>query len=111
HQDGKDHSPCYYTSSYPGAMRAAYDKQWHEENDPKLGTSKLDEGENYAYPPGYSEYREHIWHFFESVRTRQPSVEDPVFGNNTALGCHMANYSYFHKTAAVWDTDSKKITS
>lgn len=111
HQDGKDHSPCYYTSSYPAKMRAAYDKQWHEENDPKLGTAKMEEDENYAYPPNYSEHREHIWNFFQSVRTRQPSVEGPEFGNNTALGCHMANYAYFHHTAAVWDAGSKKITS
>ncbi len=108
-QDGKDHSPCYYTSSYPDAMRKAYDKQWHEKHDPKLGASKLVEGEVYTYPPGYSEFREHLWHFFQSVRTRSPSVEDAVFGNNTSLGCHMANYSYFHKTAAVWDASAKKI--
>ena len=30
--------------------------------------------------------------FMESVRTRQPSVEDAVYGNNTAIACHMANY-------------------
>lgn len=108
-QDGKDHSPCYYTSSYPAKMRAAYDKEWHEKNDPKLGTSHMEDGETYHYPPGYSEFREHLWHFFQSVRTRQPSVEDPVFGNATALGCHMANFAYFEKTAAVWNESAKKI--
>jgi predicted dehydrogenase len=109
-QDGKDHDPCYYTESYPAKMREAYDKEWHEKNDPKLGTSKLVQGETYQYPPGYSEFREHLWHFFQSVRTRQPSVEGPVFGNNTALGCHMANFSYFQKTPAVWDESTRKIT-
>ncbi|MGH9406592.1 MAG: Gfo/Idh/MocA family oxidoreductase [Terriglobia bacterium] len=109
-QNGRDNDPCYYTSSYPAAMRAAYDKSWHEENDPKLGTSHMVDGAVYAYPPGYSEFREHLWHFFQSVKTRQPSVEDPVFGNNTSLGCHMANYAYFHKTAAVWDENARKIT-
>ncbi|MGH9401234.1 MAG: Gfo/Idh/MocA family protein [Terriglobia bacterium] len=110
-QDGKDHDPCYYTSSYPGAMRAAYDKQWHAMHDPKLGASKLVAGATYSYPPGYSELREHLWNFFQSVRTRQPSVEDAVFGNNTSIGCHMANYSYFQKTAAVWDASAKRIRS
>jgi predicted dehydrogenase len=110
-QDGKDHDPCYYTSSYPQKMREAYDKAWHEKNDPKLGASKMVQGETYQYPPGYSEFREHLWHFFQSVRTRQPSVEDPVFGNAAALGCHMANYSYFNKTAAVWEASAKKIVS
>ncbi|HUY14394.1 MAG TPA: Gfo/Idh/MocA family oxidoreductase [Terriglobia bacterium] len=108
-QDGQDHEPCYYTSSYPEKMQQAYDKAWHEKHDPKLGMTRLVEGETYQCPPGYSEFREHIWHFFQSVKTRQPSVEDAVFGNSTALGCHMANYSYFNKTAAIWDESGKKI--
>ena len=34
-----------------------------------------------------------------------------LFGNNAALACHMANYSYFNKTVAVWDAGAKKIHS
>src|SRR5947208_11098750 len=34
-QSGKDESPCYYTGSYPGAMREAYVQQWHAEHDPQ----------------------------------------------------------------------------
>jgi hypothetical protein len=30
-------------------------------------------------------------------------------GNNASLGCHMANYSYFHRSAAIWDASSGKI--
>jgi hypothetical protein len=37
-------------------------------------------------------------------------VENEVFGNNAALGCHMSNYSYFNKMAAVWDAKAKRIT-
>ena len=111
HQDGKDHDPCYYIYSYPGKMRSAYEKEWHKKNDPRLGTSKpVEAQESYNYPPGYSEFRHHLWNFFESVRTRRPSVEDAVFGNNTSIGCHMANYSYFHKSAAVWDPTRRTIT-
>ncbi|MEJ2009247.1 MAG: Gfo/Idh/MocA family oxidoreductase [Acidobacteriota bacterium] len=111
-QDGKDHDPCYYVSSYPEKMRAAYDKQWHEKNDPKLGAARpVETSETYYYPPNYSEFQEHLWRFFQSVKTRQPSVEDAVFGNNTSIGCHMANYSYFHKTTAVWNASGNRITA
>lgn len=110
-QDGQDHQPCYYTYSYPEKMRAAYDKKWHEEHGQNFTSAKLVEGEDYNYPPHYSEYRQHFWNFFNSVRTRKPSVEDAVFGNNTAIGCHMANYSYFKKTAALWDASARKIKS
>jgi predicted dehydrogenase len=109
-QDGKDHDPCYYTSSYPEEMYTAYVKQWYEQHDPQPGTSKLVQGETYQYPPGYDEHRNHLWNFFQSVRTRQPSVEDAVFGNNASLGCLMANYSYFQKTPAVWNASAGKIT-
>jgi hypothetical protein len=43
------------------------------------------------------------------VRTRKPVVENEVFGNNAAIGCHLANFSYFEKSVAVWDTSGKKI--
>jgi hypothetical protein len=54
---------------------------------------------------------DHQANFFHAVRTRQPVVENEVYGNNTALGCHMSNYSYFNKTPAVWDSRGKRITS
>ncbi len=34
---------------------------------------------------------------------------DNEFGNNAALGCHLANHSYFNKTIAVWDGAGRKI--
>jgi hypothetical protein len=32
-----------------------------------------------------------------------------VFGNHTAIGCHLANYAYFNKKIATWDADTKSI--
>ena len=111
-QDGKDDAPCYYGSSYPEKMRDAYKKAWHEKNDPKPGAAKPIEGsETYVFPPNYNDLADHLWRFFESVKTRQPSVEDAVFGNNTSIACHMANYSYFHNSAAVWDASRSRITA
>jgi len=109
HQDGKDHSPCYYISSYPPKMRAEYVEEWEAEHKTAPGTAKAIEATSYYTPPGYNEDREHLWNFFQSVRTRRPSVEGPVFGNNAAIACHMANYSYFNKTAAVWDAAGRMI--
>ncbi len=53
----------------------------------------------------------HLWTFFEAVRSRKPVVEDAVFGHHAALACHMANESYFRKTAVSWDEGSKSIKS
>jgi hypothetical protein len=106
-QDGLDHAPC--TPGWPKKMKADYAEQWHQEHDPKPATQSIIASKSFYAPPGYNDGREHLWNFFESVRTRRPSVEDATFGNDTAIACHMANYSYFKKTVAVWDGKEKKI--
>ena len=73
-------------------------------------TWKVDEeGESYANPPGYSDTVDHQANFYNAVRTRKPVVENEIFGNNAAIGCHLANFAYFNKTVAVWDPSQKKI--
>jgi predicted dehydrogenase len=108
-QDGKDHEPCYYTASYPPALRSQYVEKWEKEHEMKPGTAQAVESVSYSPPPGYNEDREHLWNYFESVRTRRPSVEDATFGNNAAIACHMANYSYFEKSLAVWNESGRRI--
>jgi len=113
-QDGQDHAPCYYTASYPPALRTAYVEHWEEEHGIKPGTVRelgIESASAVTFrpPQGYDEDREHLWNYFESVRTRRPSVEDGSFGNNTAIACHMANYSYFEKSLAVWNGDRHRI--
>jgi predicted dehydrogenase len=111
-QDGKDDGPCYYDTSYPQKMRDAYEREWHAKNDPRPGAAELIEGsETYLFPLDYSPLNDHLWRFFDSVKTRQPSVEDAVFGNDTSIACHMANYSYFHRRAAIWDAGRNRITA
>lgn len=106
-QDGLDYSPC--TPGWPKKMKADYAEKWLAEHAPKPGTQSVIASQSFYAPPGYNDDREHLWNYFQSVRTRHPSVEDATFGNNTAIGCHMANYSYFEKTLAVWDEEAKNI--
>jgi predicted dehydrogenase len=107
-QSGKDSAPSYYAGSFPHAMRAAYEKKWHEENDPKLGQEPVPETVSFK-APDYDDVRPHLWTFFESVRSRKPVVEDAVFGHHAALACHMANDSYFRQQAVHWDAATKTI--
>jgi len=109
-QTGKDSGPSYYDSSFPHEMRSAYEKKWHEENDPKMGEEPMPETVSYR-GPDYDDMKPHLWTFFEAVRTRKPVVEDAVFGHNAALACHMANESYFRQKAVWWDEASKSIKS
>jgi predicted dehydrogenase len=101
----------YSVFGWPKDMRDEYYKQWNAEHPPTaaLAASVDGEGESYANPPGYSDTVDHQANFFNAVRTRKPVVENEVFGNHTAIGCHLANFSYFNKTIAVWQGSSKTI--
>jgi predicted dehydrogenase len=109
-QAGIDTAPSYYSSGFPHAMRAEYDKKWHAEHDPKIGQEPMPEAVSYR-GPDYDDMKPHLWTFFQAVRSRKPVVEDAVFGHHAALACHMANESYFRKTPVTWDEGSKTIKS
>ncbi len=64
---------------------------------------------SFTPPDGYSDLVDHEANFFNAVRSRKKVVENEEFGNNAAIGCHLANHSYFKETAAVWDPAGKKI--
>lgn len=108
-QDGLDHGPSFLTGSWRKKLREEYLARWRQENPYQPGTQSVEESTRYQTPPGYNETREHLWNFFDAVRTRRTVVEDATFGNHTAIACHMANYSYFKKTTAVWDAAGKRI--
>jgi predicted dehydrogenase len=107
-QPGIDYGPC--TPGWPGKMTTDFAHKWHKEHESKPASATTVESTRFYTPPGYGEGRDHLWNFFESVRTRRPSVEDVTFGNNTAIACHMANYSYFNHTIANWDAAEKRIS-
>jgi len=109
-QPGVDTYPCYYTGSYPKAMREAYEAQWHRDNDEKM---KQYQTENMLtwHGPDFDSLRAHQESFFNGVRTRKDVVENAVFGHHAALACHMANESYFRRTSVKWDEASQSIAS
>ena len=79
-------------------------KAAHPETLPAPG-----DAETFTLPRGYDDTAVHIANFFNAVVTREHVVEDEVFGNNAAIGCHLANHSYFHRSVATWDAASKTI--
>ena len=110
-QDTRPAPEDYAIFGWPAELREQYLKKWHQENPlpPPLDTKVDAEAETYATPPGYSDIPDHQANFFNAVRTRKPTVENEIFGNHAAVGCHLANFAYFNQTAAVWDAGAKKI--
>ena len=93
-QLGVDSNPDYGLNGFPAAMHAAYEKQWHAEHDAMLAQHPFEETSMW-HGASWDDLKPHLTNFFRSVRTRQPVVEDVVFGHHAAAACHMANLSYF----------------
>jgi len=110
-QDTRPRPESYSIYGWPANLRKEYLEEFRAKHPaPDPGKSDVvAESQSFQAPPGYDYGVDHMHNFMESVRTRQPSVEDAVFGNHTAIACHMANYSYEKKTVAVWDEAAKAI--
>jgi predicted dehydrogenase len=110
-QDTRPRPEGYSIIGWPAALREQYLTKFREEHPQPVPLDwKVDEqSEMYATPPGYSDLVDHEMNFFSAVRTRKATIENEVFGNNAAIACHLSNFSYFNKTAAVWDAGTKRI--
>src|ERR1039457_7040153 len=110
-QDTRPEPEGYSIYGWPKELRDQYLQKWHEDHpQPAALAYKVDdEEESYSAPPGYSDTVDHQANFYNAVRTRRPVVENEVFGNYAAIGCHLANFAYFNKSVAVWDPSAKKI--
>src|SRR5437667_4935960 len=110
-QDTLPEPESYSIYGWPTKLREEYLAKWRKENPSPVPLDfRVDEEvETFTTPPGYDAVPDHQANFFKAVRSRKPVVENEVFGNNAAIGCHLANYAYFNKAVAVWDPGAKKI--
>ena len=107
-QDVTPRPEGYSIQGWPTDQRTQYLAQWQAQNPP---VPLLNESETEVFQahPDYSDTVDHVANFLQSVKTRKVPVENEEFGNNAALACHMANYSYFNKSVATWDAGARKI--
>jgi predicted dehydrogenase len=102
--------PGYTISTFTKAMQAEFLKQYrakypvvHPEGLPPARV------ESYVAPAGYSDSYDHFKNFFASVRSRQPVVEDAVFGYRAAGAALLSNLSYERGTVVEWDPVAMKL--
>jgi predicted dehydrogenase len=106
-QDTRPQPEGYSLNGWTAAAKKQYFDDWNNAH-PALPPA-LAEVETYSATPGYDDTADHLANFFSAVDTREPVVEDEIFGNHAAIACHMANYSYFHRATASWNSDTKTI--
>jgi predicted dehydrogenase len=106
-QDTRPQPEGYSLNGWTAAAKKQYLDDWN--NAHPAAPPALAEVETYSATPGYDDTADHLANFFSAVETREPVMENEIFGNHAAIACHMANYSYFRHSTANWDSDTKTI--
>jgi predicted dehydrogenase len=106
----REKAPGLSIGSFADAMQqeilAAYRKKYpepHPSGPPAKGAVQ------YVTAPGYSDSYDHLRNFFQAVRTRQPVVEDAVFGYRAAGAALLSNLSYDRGAVVEWDPVEMKL--
>ncbi len=107
-QTGQDDSPSYYSSSFPEPMRSEYFKEWYAHHYVEPGHEPVT-ASSIWHGDDWDDEKPHLWNFFRAVKSRQPVIEDAVFGNHAAIACHMANESYFQKKTLYFDESARGL--
>ncbi len=104
--------PGYTINTFPETTQKEFLKQYHEKYPPtELSADAIrpDRQEIYNPPRGYNDHLDHHRNFIRAVRSRQPVVEDSVFGFRAAGPALLSNMSYFDQKTLNWDPESMKL--
>ncbi len=108
----RETEPGYTIDTFPKAQQEAYLKQYREKYPVQRATADAmrPQGEEQYLPPrGYSDWLDHHRNFIRAVRTRQPVVEDAVFGFRAAGPALLSNLSYFEQRVCRWDPEGMML--
>jgi predicted dehydrogenase len=95
-----------FTNAMQQQILAAYREKYPVR--PATATTRVGT-DRYVAPQGYSDSYDHFRNFFASVRSRQPVVEDAVFGYRAAGAALLSNLSYERGRIVEWDPVAMKL--
>jgi predicted dehydrogenase len=96
--------PGFTIDTFPQAAQEAFLEEYRATYPPQPELRPASETV-YAAPGGYSDTLDHFRVFFDAVRSRQPVVEDAVFGHRAAGPALLTNQSYFDGRPIAWDPE------
>jgi predicted dehydrogenase len=105
----RETEPGYNIDTFTQAMQDKFLEEYRKKyplTHPSAGYSAV---EKFDVPEGYSDSYDHLKNFFAAVRSRQPVVEDAVFGFRAAGAALLSNLSYDRGAAVRWDSDAMKL--
>ncbi len=102
--------PGYTIGTFTEAMQKKFLDQYREKypvvHPEGLPAARV---ESYVAPEGYSDSYDHFRNFFAAVRSRQPVVEDAVFGYRAAGAALLSNLSYERGAVVGWDPVAMRL--
>jgi predicted dehydrogenase len=106
----REKEPGVRVSPFGEATQKRMWEIYHEKYPVKPPTGEVFVGEErYVAPKGYSDHYDHVNNWINAIRTRQPIVEDPVYGFRAAGTALLSNVSYDTGQVAHWDPDEMKL--
>ncbi len=101
--------PGLTIDTFPEAMQKQITAEHEKKYPPHSGNKTLGGTDTYVTPKGYSDSYDHFNNFFASVRSRQPVIEDAVFGYRAAGAALLSNLSVERGKVVNWDPDEMKL--
>lgn len=109
-----ENQPGYTIGTFAESEQAQFLKHYHERYpQEKAAASNLraSRDETYEPPPHYSDHLDHHFNFALAVRSRNPVVEDAVFGFRAAAPALLSNVSYFEGRAVEWNPQTMQVNT
>ena len=102
--------PGFTVSTFAEAMQTQYIEEYRKKYPIEHPSGPPpEEVQKFAAPEGYSDSYDHFRNFFASVRSRQPVVEDPIFGFRAAGAALLSNLSVERGSAVKWNPETMKL--
>jgi predicted dehydrogenase len=106
----RDKEPGLMIGSFTEAMQKQITTAYREKYPLVEPTEPTRVGnDRYVVPRDYSDSYDHLKNFFAAVRSRQPVVEDAVFGYRAAGAALLTNLSYERNAIVKWDPEAMKL--
>jgi predicted dehydrogenase len=106
----RERGPGLTLETFPQAMQKQLLQEYQQKYPQSQPAGEAALGyEKYAAPPGYNDSYDHFANFFAAVRSRQPVVEDAVFGFRAAGAALLSNLSYERGSVARWNPEEMKL--
>ncbi|HTQ55938.1 MAG TPA: Gfo/Idh/MocA family oxidoreductase [Bryobacteraceae bacterium] len=98
--------PGYNIETFAEATQQEYLRAYRQKYPARPATPdnmRVTPTQEFPAPEDYSDHTAHVANFFAAVRSRQPVVEDAVFGLRAAGPALLANASHFEQKICGWN--------